>query len=104
MATEVEEKYSLEDGLPQYQINPKATEFSRKYGYYPDKVILNSKYKDMGSKYFIVFPKKHAPAIEPLGREDIEATIAQGYDVDIEYHDNEVDEKTLICRGFAKIS
>lgn len=58
----------------------------------------------MGSKYFIIFPKNHAPAIGPLGNEDTEATIALGYNVDIEYHDNEVDEKTLIFRAYAKLS
>jgi len=103
MAAEVEEKYHFEDGLPQYQISPDAIEFSKKYGQYPAKVILNLKYKDIGSKCFIIFPTTHTPAIEPLGNKDIEAPIVQGYDVDIEYHDDEeVDEKTLICRGFAK--
>ena len=45
MAAEIEEIYSLGDGLPQYLINSKAIEFNRKYGYYPGKVILNSKYR-----------------------------------------------------------
>ena len=103
MAPEVEERYSLKDGLPQNQINPKAIEFSRKYGHYPDKVILNLKYEYIGSKFFILFPATHAPAIKPLGNTDINGSIAQGYNVDIEYHDDEeVDDKTLICRGLAK--
>ena len=63
--------------------------------------ILNLNYKDIGSPYFILFPTTLAPAIEPLGFEDIEGYIVHGHYVNIEYHD-EVDEKTLICRGFAK--
>lgn len=51
----------------------------------------------------LLFPATHAPAIKPLGNTDINGSIAQGYNVDIEYHDDEeVDDKTLICRGLAK--
>jgi uncharacterized protein YcgL (UPF0745 family) len=53
-------------------------------------VILNLKYKNFGNPYFILFPTTHAPAIKPLGNTDIEDIIAQGYYVDIEYHDDEV--------------
>ncbi len=47
------------------------------------------------------------PSLKPLeGNKDIEdaeTPIAQFYRVAIEY-ENDVDEKTLMCRGFAKTS
>jgi len=67
-------------------------------------LIFNPKYKDFKSKLFIAFPTNRPPAIEPLPiNGDIKASTHQGYDVDIEY-DEGVDEKTLICRGFAELS
>lgn len=102
MVAEVEEKYPLH-GLLQYRLLEAVYEFNKKHGQYPAKVILNPENNDVGSTSFIPFPTKRPPTIEPLPNDDIKAPTAQGYNVDIEY-DEGVDEKTLICRGFAKLS
>ena len=102
MVAEVEEKYPLH-GLLQYRLLEDVYEFNKKHGQYPVKVILNPKNNDVGSTSFIPFLTKRPPAIEPLLNDVIEAPTAEGYDIDIEY-DEEVDEKTIICRGFAKLS
>jgi len=77
-------------------------EFYQKYGHYPAKVIVNPKHKDKvkGGEYFIPIPIQLAPSITPLAIKDIDAPMAQGFHIPLEY-DEEVDEKTLICRGFA---
>jgi hypothetical protein len=104
MATEEQKIYQFEDGLPQNHTNPDAVDFRKNNkGQYPAKVILNPKYKDIGSKFFILFPTNLTAAIEPLGNNDIGASIAQGYYADVEY-DETINEKTLICRGFANLS
>lgn len=103
MAAEVEEKYYLENGLPDYQVTPKPIEeFYQKYGHYPAKVIVNLAHKVKWSEYFIPIPTQHAPSIQPLEIKDIDATMAQGYHIPIEY-DKRVDEKTLVCGGFARL-
>ncbi len=103
MVAEAEEKYPLH-GFLQYRLLEDVYEFNKKHDQYPAKVILNPKNNDVGSTSFIPFPTNRPPAIEPLpSNNDIKGSTAHGYNVDIEY-DEEVDEKTLICRGFAKIS
>src|SRR5690348_7162913 len=102
MSTEVDEKYHLENGLPDDQVTPESIkEFYQKYGHYPARVIVNPKHKDKvkGDEYFIPIPIQRAPSITPLAFKDIDAPpMAQGYHIPLEYN-KEVDEKTLICRG-----
>jgi hypothetical protein len=103
MVAEVEEKYPLH-GLLHYLLLEDIYKFNKKHGRYPARVILNPKNNDVGSTSFIPFPTNRPPAIEPLPiNGEIEAPTAEGYKVDIEY-DEAVDEKTLICRGFAILS
>jgi hypothetical protein len=103
MASEVEEEYSLENSIAQYQVLETVGEFHKTHGHYPARVILNPKHQHIGVTSFVQFPIMLAPAIEPLGNRDIKAREASGYHVDIEYNEG-IDEKVLICRGFAKIS
>ncbi len=101
MPAETEEKYHLENGLPQFQRIPDAVhEFHQKYGHYPAKVIINPKHQVEWREYFMLTPTKLAPSIKPLENKDIEAPTVQGYHIAIEY-DEEIDVKTIICRGFA---
>lgn len=101
MAVEVQEEYFFADERPQDHINSIAVEFREKYSHYPAKLILNSKYKHIGNQYSIRPPIKFVPSIQPLGGTDIPALSVETYYVVIEYND-EVDEKLLICKGFAK--
>ena len=105
MAAEVEERYPLENGLPRFQVNPEpVNEFYQKYERYPAKVVVNPKHKVSWSEYPISIPIPARPAQNPLENkdfEDAETPTAQFYRIAIEY-DNAVDEKTLVCRGFAK--
>ena len=102
MTAEVEEVYHFKDEPPRYHIIPDAVRFNKKNGQYPAKVILNPKYKDIESKFFILFQTNPIATIKPLGNNDAESSIAQGYYVDVEY-DEKIDEETLICRGFAAL-
>ena len=103
MSAEVDEKYHLENGLPDDQVTPEPIkEFYQKYGHYPAKVIVNPKNKVNWDQYLILIPTQLVPSITPLANRDIDAPIAQGYHIPIEY-DKDVDEKTLICRGFATL-
>ena len=107
MAAEVEERYPLEDGLPKFQETPKPVkEFHQKYEHYPARVIVNPKHKVKWSEYPMPFSIPLRPSPKPLESnkdiEDAETPTAQFYRIAIKY-DNQVDEKTLICQGFATI-
>lgn len=101
MPAEVEEKYHIENGLPDHQVTPEPiNEFYQKYGHYPARVIVHPKNKVKWDEYFILISTQLVPSTTPLTNKDFDAPVAQGYHIPIEY-DKEVDEKTLICRGFA---
>lgn len=105
MAIDVEERYSLENGLPDNKVTPKyVEEFYQKYERYPAKVVVNLKHKVTWSEYLIPIPIPLRPS-KPLEKnkdiDDTETPMVQFYCIAIEY-DNEVDEKALVCRGFAK--
>ena len=101
MPVEVDERYHLENGLPDHQITPEPIkEFYQKYEQYPARVIVHPKNKVKWDGYFILIPTQIVPSTTPLANRDIDAHLAQGYHIPIEY-DKDVDEKTLICRGFA---
>ena len=98
MATEVEEAYPLENGLPANQVTPQPVkEFYQKNRQYPAKVIVSPKHRVKWEEYFIPTAIQQAPSIKPL-EGDIDAPMAQGYHIPIEY-DVRIGEKTLICRG-----
>lgn len=101
MPDEVNEKYNLENGLPDYQATPEAIkEFFQKYGKYPGRVIVHPKNMVEWKEYFIPISTQIVPSTVPLTNKDIDAQPAQGYYIPIIY-DKEVDEKTLMCSGFA---
>lgn len=105
MAAEVDVPYPLENGLPRFQVTPEpVNEFHKTYGQYPAIVVVNPKHRVSWSEYLLPVSISTRPALNPLENkdfEDAETPTAQFYRIAIEY-DNAVDEKTLVCRGFAK--